>query len=133
MLIDILDGILLYIRSNSKFAIEDDIKGSLPEKEKHYYERAIMFLEKEGYVFSKDNTIGGKIIKMTYISFEGLLFLEKGGYRAAFENANQQAQRIKTLEYRQSQMANRLFWINIAITIGTGVAALWYLRELLKP
>jgi hypothetical protein len=42
------------------------------------------------------------------------------------------ALRISELETRQSQMENKLFWVNLAIAVGTSVAAIYYIIEIVK-
>ena len=132
MLIDILDGILTYIRANSKFATEDDIKGNMPEREKHYFERAILMIEKDGYVFSKDKSIPSGSRTTFYISFEGLVFLEQGGYRGEYERNLSEAARLASLESRQAQAERNLLILNSLIAFGTLVAAVYYVLEILR-
>ncbi len=64
------------------------------------------------------------------ISLNGQVFIARDGYQGDIDKANEEKNRIYQLEIRQSQMASRLYWINLTIAIGTSIAAIYYIVEL---
>jgi hypothetical protein len=90
-------------------------------------------LEKDGFIKRLNLNSGISMIdkyRDCLITMQGSLFIEDGGYTQERINETETKTRLIALELRQSRMANRLFWINLTIAIGTSIAALYYLTEL---
>ncbi|WP_026452135.1 hypothetical protein [Aequorivita capsosiphonis] len=147
----ILDEILRYLSKteHTQFAyIRNDIneKSSfLKAIDNATLHSAILKLVKDGFVNQESEKTTDPLFNSPRtnnyyrISFEGLFFIKEGGY----ENQNQETKK-KEIEYgkiqseqkRQARNLVRLnYWLVVltwVIAIGTFVAALYYLMEILK-
>lgn len=99
-------------------------------------------LIKDGYVDFTDEAIhdsfyahssGRAEIKRTYIiSFEGLFFFQNhGGYKKQIENNLSQQTRLEKLETQQRKNNERLTTLTFWIALASGVAAVYYIIEIL--
>lgn len=149
--IEILDGILKYLLSNGNdtfLNIESDIKQKsqfFKDIEKTTIESAFIKLVKDGYVNQTEKTRGMNMNKTPYvvecytISFEGIFFIKIGGYHQALIEDQRKANEYELLNAEQKLHATALLSLNQrmvlltwAIAIGTGIAALYYLLEILS-
>lgn len=149
--LEILDGILKYLLkngNNSFSTISDDAKLKKEfsqEVEKNTLKSAFVKLEKDGHVNTNNQIIGMHMNQTPYIvecyniSFEGIFFINSGGYEK--EAQNNQKKEIESaelkkrqflLEENHSSIQFQLLVLTWVIAIGTFVAAIYYLLEVLK-
>lgn len=81
-------------------------------------------LQKDGYVHIQETAIGDFFM----ITFEGRVFNEQGGY----VEMQQEKNRISLLEAAQRAANVRMVLLTRIVAIGTSVAALYYLLEMVK-
>lgn len=65
------------------------------------------------------------------ITMKGKLFIGNGGYSQQKINDSFEKHRILSLEKNQMSNDLRMFWVTVVLAIGTSIAALYYLHELL--
>ncbi|GAA3988151.1 hypothetical protein [Mucilaginibacter dorajii] len=99
-------------------------------------------LIKDGYVDFEDEVLhdtaiispsGKPAIRRSYIiSFEGLFFFQNhGGYKSHAENNLSQQSRLEKLERQQRKNNERLTKLTFWIALASGVAAVYYIIEIL--
>ena len=146
----ILDELLLLLSktNESEFAyIINDINNNseyLKEIDSYILHSAILKLVKDGYVNKKTKNSTDKIFKTPRdydyytISFEGIIFLQNGGYQNEYQKNQKEQIEYSELKKKQSlleekQVSNQfqivvLTWI---IALGTLIAGLYYIHEIL--
>jgi len=87
-------------------------------------------LAKDGFIDTKEIPIPHTASIETYynINFEGRILNEEKGY----VSKNNALQAISTMQQRQATLYERIYWLTVAIAIGTTVAAIYYGVEILK-
>lgn len=149
--IKILDELLRYLSGteHTQFAyIRNDVNDNssfLKDIDNSTLHSAILKLVKDGYVNQESEKTTDQIFNTPRtnhyykISFEGLFFIKNGGYKN--QNLEIQKKEIKyeKIQSEQSRQARSLvrlnYWLVVltwVIAIGTFVAALYYLLEILK-
>lgn len=83
---------------------------------KTLFDEIINKLKKDGYIVDNETKDACRV------TFEGLIFK---GYKKQ-EEENQELQRTV------NSLSVRTFWLTVAIAVGTGVAAIYYLLEILN-
>jgi DNA-binding PadR family transcriptional regulator len=138
MELEILDALLKYLKDTSHNTfqyIKSDVKNKsafLKEIDDKTLYSALLKLVKDDYVyedFQKMGTLNGNLY---YISFEGLSFIAEGGYVSRNERNQAQDKKLNDIAIVQSfqqKWIHRLTWI---IGLGTLVAGVYYLIEILK-
>lgn len=149
--LEILDGILKYLLNNGNKTfsfIKDDenLKSAFSHKvENNTLESAFVKLVKDGYVNVNEQTRGMNMNKTPYvvecynISFEGIFFINNGGYEKEHQN-NQKAEiesaelkkRQFLLEEKHSSIQGQIVFLTLVIAIGTLIPAVYYIIEILK-
>ncbi|WP_281635785.1 hypothetical protein [Flavobacterium marginilacus] len=138
MELEILDALLKYLKDtnhNTFQHIKSDVKNKsafLKEIDDKTLYSALLKLVKDDYVyedFQKMGTLSGNLYN---ISFEGLSFIAEGGYVSRKERNQSQDKKLNDIAIVQSfqqKWIHRLTWI---IGLGTLVAGVYYLIEILK-
>lgn len=70
--------------------------------------------------------------KLWYITFEGIMFLRRGGYSGQQIRRDAENIRVETLERNQRVNANRMIYLTIILAVGTSIAAWYYGIEICK-
>jgi len=89
-------------------------------------------LEKDGYLFSKtfvyqiDKSEG----KVWFLSFEGGLFKESGGYKQKIISDSAENIRLEMIETNQRVNQNVVTFLTIVLAVGALIAAIYYATEL---
>ena len=141
----ILDDLLVFLKEtkcDTFYSIESEIKNKsviLKDINSKMLHSALLKLVKDDYVFENYRNIGS-LSGYTYnISFEGIFFINNGGYEK--EHQNNQKTEIESaemkkrqflLEEKHSSIQFQLLVLTWVIAIGTSVAAIYYLLEVLK-
>lgn len=151
MELEILDAILKYIlkNGNNSFGFikkDDKLKSTFSQEvENNTLASAFIKLEKDGYINSYLKKVGlnldntPRTVDYYNISFEGIFFIKNGGYEKELQK-NQKAEiefvelkkRQFLLEEKHSSIQCQLLFLTWVIAIGTFVAAIYYLIEVLK-
>lgn len=138
MELEILDALLKYLKDtkhNTFTSIANDAKKEseflkgIEDKTLHY---ALLKLVKDNYVnqdFQKIGTLNGNLYE---ISFEGLSFISEGGYVLREKRNRLQDKKLNDIEITQSLQQKWILRLTWVIGIGTLVAGVYYLIEILK-
>jgi hypothetical protein len=149
--LEILDGILKYLLNNgnnsfSSIKDDDKLKNEFSQEvENNTLASAFDKLVKDGYVNVNEQTRGINMNKTPYvvecynISFEGIFFINNGGYEKEHEN-NQKAEiesaelkrRQFLLEEKHSSIQGQIVFLTLVIAIGTLIPAVYYIIEILE-
>jgi hypothetical protein len=138
MELEILDALLKYLKDtnhNTFQFIKSDVKNKsafLKEIDDKTLYSALLKLVKDDYVYEDFQKIGTLSGNLYNISFEGLSFIAEGGYVSRKERNQAQDKKLKDIVIVQSfqqKWIHRLTWI---IGLGTLVAGVYYLIEILK-
>jgi|GEM_PF-6080035 len=89
-------------------------------------------LEKDSFVKTRNFTIQFGTTKYYTITFDGKVFSEQGGYIKDLELKEAEIAKLQSEKLFQDKQAKALRSSQIWIMIGTLVAALYYLGELIK-
>ena len=110
----------------------------LKDVEKYIFESALLKLSKDSYVFETNKYINEPLKSDFNISFEGIVFIKNGGYRQEALVAQRKEDAYALLNVEQKLHASSLLRVNERlasltwiIAIGTGIAAAYYLLEIL--
>ncbi len=147
----ILDGILRYLLKNGNKSftyIKEDsqLKSEFAvDIDNNTLASAFVKLVKDKYVNINEQTIGLKMdnsprnINYYNISFEGIIFIKNDGYEKEHQNnqkieieSAEMKKRQFLLEEKHSSIQFQLLVLTWVIAIGTSVAAIYYLLEVLK-
>lgn len=138
MELKILDALLTYLKDtnhNTFQFIKSDVKNKsafLKEIDDKTLYSALLKLVKDDYVYEDFQKIGTLNGNLYNISFEGLSFISEGGYVSRKERNQSQDKKLNDIAILQSFQQRwilRLTWI---IGLGTLVAGVYYLIEILK-
>ncbi|MGO4921620.1 hypothetical protein [Maribacter spongiicola] len=149
--IKILDELLIFLSKTNENQFPY-IKNEL-EKESDFLKNiensllhaALLKLVKDGYVNEESEEYTDPLFKtpkINYfykISFEGLVFMNHGGYEnlirknQTLENLrNEMTERQNALEEKQVRFQGQIVFLTWAIALGTLIAAVYYFLEILK-
>lgn len=133
MTIEFLDRALLHIQQKASFSKSIVPVPGFTKEENELLVRACYKFEKDGYVYSKEFVLtdDGKHRRVRfYISFDGMMFIQQGGY-AEQQRKDQYKKWLEdklmktTIDSNVSgHSANRLFWITLIVAVA-GVIAPW--------
>jgi hypothetical protein len=93
-------------------------------------------LAKDGYVDYRDHEVyeqtgafaGKKVERVYSVTWEGIYFHDIGGYSQSFH----EKRRLTNLETNVQKLNKRAYFFTLIIAIGTSIAAIYYLIEILK-
>jgi len=66
------------------------------------------------------------------ITFDGRIFSQEGGYTRKKEKEDVEVYRLRTLEQNERRQAKGLIVLQVIIAIGTAIASLYYIMEMVK-
>lgn len=134
--LEILDGILKYLLNNGNNAfsyIKDDekLKNELSQEvENNTLASALIKLVKDEYVNSHLKKVGlnsdNTPVTVEYynITFEGIFFIKRGGYRQEFLEAQRKENAYVILNAEQRKQSISLLWLNRWVAFGAVVVAI---------
>ena len=140
----ILDELLMYLKDtkqNTFQLIKNDVKNKstlIKDIDDKILYSALLKLVKDEYVSKDILNIGPYSSDIYTISFEGIFFINKGGYAQVLLEAQRKEDEYENLNSEQKLHASSLLSINRrmvyltwAIAIGTLISAIYYLLEIL--
>ena len=149
--IKILDELLKYLveTEHNEFAyIRNDVNNKsdfLKNIDNRTLHSALLKLVKDGYVNQESEKTTDRIFntpRTDYyyrISFEGLVFIKNGGYHYQYQKnqtlenlKNEMTERQNALELKQSRVQGQIAFLTWIIALGTLIAGVYYLIEILK-
>lgn len=145
MELEILDALLKYLKDtnhNTFQHIKSDVKNKsafLKDIDDKILYSALLKLVKDDYVYEDFQKIGSLSGNVYNISFEGIFFINNGGYEKEHQN-NQKAEiesaelkkRQFLLEEKHSSIQGQIVFLTLIIAIGTLIPAVYYIIEILK-
>ncbi len=141
---EVLDNVLMNFVSSSRFIgvhkiqLFEHLKAFEPELIDGILDEVIAKLIEDKYIrhaYYNNVIVDGKNIPNVpfyTLTFDGLFFLNNGGYAGEMKRENAENIRVETLEKSQKANANRMTYLTIVIAVGTAIAAWYYLIEVGK-
>ncbi|MCD8423649.1 hypothetical protein [Tenacibaculum finnmarkense] len=142
--IKILDELLKYMTetNHDKFnQIRHDVNDKsdfLKDVDNPTLHSALLKLVKDGYVNRESEDSIDPLFKTPRtdyfykISFEGLVFIKNGGYHNYYEKTRMKENELSDLKSQQSRHSTHLVFLTWLIALGTLIAGVYYILEILK-
>lgn len=129
-----IDEVLKVFYENPDGLIYDELYKKIPHLIEYADElmQILQKLKKDEYIFIQDVTASHDFFQINsyFLSFDGKLFIESGGYTQAIINENAENKRVEALEHSQRATSNRMTYLTIILAVGALIAAIYYLTEL---